>query len=190
MPVPLIAALIAALVTIAGWAVSNFLTGKREDQSRKSQAALRHLERQIEELYGPLEGLLTYAGVVYQLEQTRKKLRPANEADKDELAIQYFIENHYIPINQQIITLLRTKAYLMVGDRTPESFVGFMQHAASLEGFHNLWRKTGLKSFFMPPPEKNWPDIFHKEVSETLSNLRTKHDELILDLTGRKLSGG
>jgi hypothetical protein len=187
METPIIAALIAALVTIIGWIVANLFTKKREDQARKSQAALRHLEHQIEELYGPLEGLLAYSDIVFQLEQTRKKLRPPEQADKDGMVIQYFIENHYIPINQQIITLLRTKAYLMVGDKIPESFVQFMAHAANLECFHNLWRNTKLHSFFMPVPERNWANLFRSEVSQTLQDLRYRHAELIRDITGRKL---
>lgn len=187
MSPPLIAALIAAFVTIIGWIVSNYLIKQREDQARKSQAALRHLERQIEELYGPLAGLLTYSDIVYNLEQSRKTLRPAEQASQDAEVIQYFIENHYLPLNQQIITLLRTKTYLIVGDKTPESFTQFMSHAARLECLHNLWRSTKQHSFFMPGPEKDWPRIFHSEVEKGLQELRAKHAELIRDITGRKL---
>jgi hypothetical protein len=187
MSTALVAAVIAALVTIVGWIVSYLLTKRREDQARKSQAALHHLERQIGELYGPLEGLLTYAEIVFQLEQTRKKHRPAEQADKDPAVIQYFIENHYIPINQQIIGLLRTKTDLIVGEEIPTSFKQFMAHAANLECFHKLWRSTELHSFFVPKAEGDWPKIFHDEVSRTLQELRTRHAELILDVTGRKL---
>jgi hypothetical protein len=183
------AALIAASITVAGWIAAHYFSKRREDQARKSQAELRHLERQIEELYGPLEGLLTYSDIVYQLEQTRKGLRPPEQEDKDELVIHYFVQEHYVPMNRQIITLLRTKSYLAVGDETPVSFRKFMTHAANLECFHGLWQSKDLQSFFMPRPEQDWPSILRTEVGQTLQELRRRHSQLVRTVTGRKHSG-
>lgn len=188
MGTEIIVALIAGLITIIGWVVTYILAKKREDQSRKAQSALRHLERQIEELYGPLDGLLTYSGTVFRLEQTRKEKRSPEQAGKDPEVIRYFIENHYIPLNQQIMTLLRTKPHLIADDKMPESFKIFIERAAYLECLHKLWLNTKIDSPFMAAPGgANWASEFHDQVSQKLQELRTKHSELIQDITGRKL---
>ncbi|HZF40768.1 MAG TPA: hypothetical protein VE715_18245 [Blastocatellia bacterium] len=186
----IITALIAAAVSIIGWSVIHLFTKRREDHARKAQAAIRHLERQIEEFYGPLEGLLTYADTVYRLEQTRKQLRPSEQAAGDEVVIQFFIESYYIPLNRQITELMHSKVHLMVGEKVPESYKEFMAQAATLECFHNLWRKTNLHSFFMPAPERNWSKEAHAEVAQSLFELRMKHAELIRGETGKRLTRG
>jgi hypothetical protein len=50
----LLSALVAATVTLIGWFITSWLAKRREDEARRQEAALKHLERQIEELYGPL----------------------------------------------------------------------------------------------------------------------------------------
>jgi hypothetical protein len=184
----IIVALIAAAVSILGWSVVHLFTKRREDHARKAQAALRRLERQIEEFYGPLEGLLTYADTVYRLEQTRKQLRPSEQGAKDEDVIQFFIESYYIPLNRQITELMHSKVHLMVEEKVPESYKEFMAQAATLECFHNLWRKTNLHSFFMPSPAQDWANELRAEVAQRLFELRTKHAELIRDETGKRLT--
>ncbi|ARV59106.1 hypothetical protein BZZ01_11075 [Nostocales cyanobacterium HT-58-2] len=183
MPTPIVAAIIGAVVAAIGWVVANNFARSRDIESRQSQAHLRYLERQIEELYGPLEGLLSYASTIYELEQTRKQYRPAEQANRDSDVIRYFIEQHYIPINQQIVTLLRTKAHLMVNSQTPESFKRFLAYAAKLECTHNLWRHTELHSFFIPGYE--YPANFDEEVKATLHKLRENHTRLIRNVIGR-----
>jgi len=186
----IVTALIAATVSVIGWSVAHLFSKRREDHARKAQAAIRHLERQIEEFYGPLDGLLTYADTVYQLEQKRKQLRPSEQSANDKDVIQFFIESYYIPLNRQITELMHSKVHLMVEEKIPESYKEFMAQAATLESFHNLWRKTGLHSFFMPPPERDWAKALRAEVAQSLFELRTKHAELIRNETGKRLTHG
>jgi hypothetical protein len=55
---PVTAALMAGSVTAIGWLVSHILTVRREEQRRRTEAQLKFVERQIEDLYGPLAFLL------------------------------------------------------------------------------------------------------------------------------------
>ncbi|MCA9330595.1 hypothetical protein KC957_00980, partial [Candidatus Saccharibacteria bacterium] len=52
----LIGALAAGVFTALGWFVMHLLSDRRERVVQRRQAALHHLQRQIEELYGPLSG--------------------------------------------------------------------------------------------------------------------------------------
>src|ERR1700733_7516482 len=52
--IPLLVALIAAFVTAGGWITTHHLTKRKEDRVRRIENNLKHLERQIEEFYGPL----------------------------------------------------------------------------------------------------------------------------------------
>src|SRR5437868_6543765 len=51
-------ALLAAVVTAAGWFVTYFLTKRREDETRRLESSVSRMERQIEEFYGPLFNLI------------------------------------------------------------------------------------------------------------------------------------
>ena len=61
METPVIVALIAGSITGVGWLVNHWLSGRREEQRRRIEAQLKFVERQIEELYGPL-AFLIYEG--------------------------------------------------------------------------------------------------------------------------------
>jgi hypothetical protein len=61
MSTPVVVALIAGSITAVGWLVNHWLVSRREEQRRRIEAQLKYVERQIEELYGPL-ALLVYEG--------------------------------------------------------------------------------------------------------------------------------
>lgn len=54
---PLYVGFLAAGVTAIGWVITNYLTKNKEDRVRQLEATKKHLERQIEEFYGPLFNL-------------------------------------------------------------------------------------------------------------------------------------
>jgi hypothetical protein len=78
METPIVAAAvgatIAAAVAIVGWVVNHVLTGARDRYNQRLSASLRHTERQLEELYGPLaflvlEGRRNYSDLLERLER-------------------------------------------------------------------------------------------------------------------------
>lgn len=58
MEAPVLAAYIAGCVAALGWLVTHLLTTFREEKRRRIEAQLKYVERQLEELYGPLAFLL------------------------------------------------------------------------------------------------------------------------------------
>ena len=120
IPLPILSVLAGAL---AGGIVSLLI----ERRKRREEASLRHLQRQIEELYGPLYGLVQFGTAIREIEWQRlpKESRDEHGAPKDEQGgrvLQFFREHYYLPLNTQIVELIRTKPYLLRLRRNPRQF--------------------------------------------------------------------
>src|SRR5262249_4422659 len=120
----IVAALISGLVTIVGW----FVTRDTEEKKRQLETDLRHLERQMEELYGPLLGLVRQQKIAYKVVT---QLVPTKEGGggpdiekfgSDQTKVWNFVAGKYlIPIQRQMTDLLWGKVYLLESDRLPDS---------------------------------------------------------------------
>ncbi len=182
IPLPIIAALSGALVAGGFSLLTLILILRNEKRKRREEAALRHLQRQIEELYGPLFGLIEFGAAINDIEWKRL---PAEERDekgrpRDEeggKVIRFFREHYYLPLNNQMMELIRSKAYLLDSDAIPESFKIFMRHAAELDCFHGLWKEVDIKTHGKQPIE--YPPQFRSEVEGTLNALRDEYNEYI-----------
>jgi hypothetical protein len=62
-----IVALLGAVVTVIGWAVTNIYSTIHEASTRRQLARLEHLRKRIEEFYGPLVGIIRQTFVVYEI---------------------------------------------------------------------------------------------------------------------------
>jgi len=142
---------IGLLVVIAGYFFNRLLEKlrgglalRREIEMLRDQTGLKHLQRQIEELYSPLVGLIQYGEVVNQVEFAKA---PKDSTGQDAAEIRrYFAEKYYLPLNSQISDLIRTKIYLLDCDQLPESFQQFLRHSAQFECLHRLWQDKGIRS--------------------------------------------
>jgi hypothetical protein len=61
-----VTAIVAGAVTGVGWLVNQVLTGRADQARRHAQASLAYVERQLEELYGPLAFLLIEGTQTFQ----------------------------------------------------------------------------------------------------------------------------
>lgn len=66
MNTSIVVALIAGAVSAVGWMVNHILTDRRDREQKRTEALLKHVERQLEELYGPMAFLLYEARRAYQ----------------------------------------------------------------------------------------------------------------------------
>jgi hypothetical protein len=177
---PIIAALTGALA--AG--IFSLLTLRRKS---REEASLRHLQRQIEDLYGPLYGLIQFAEAINEIEMLRlpagsrdERGRPRDEEGGK--VIRFFREHYYLPLNQQIVELIRTKVYLLDSDVIPKSFNDFIRHAAQLDCFHQLWKEADISTHGVKPIE--YPLNFKSDVERTLNELRREYNEYIRRMKG------
>jgi hypothetical protein len=171
---------VTAFVTVAGWNISHILAKKREDETRMLEAAQKHLERQIEELYGPLLNLIEQIFNIWEvrgkiIQHNRSStLSPSNDTQNNE--IRYFIQEHYFfPLHEKIRELLTQKLYLADGGRIPESFRAYLEH--STQQIVQKALEKELKVNTQDVPILPWPDSFYEDVRNTLDSLMERYDQ-------------
>ena len=175
-------AVITACVTALGWVVTNYLSQRREEQKVKAEATLRYVERQLEELYGPLVALMYEGRQVFQ-ELLRSLGRDyvfleGVALPQDELKTWLFwADNSFLPRNRQIRDLLTSKPHLVEGSDFSESYVLFFLHESSWRVRHERWVKE--KVAYDWHSSVNWPLQFERDVIDTFKALKAKHSELL-----------
>src|SRR5690349_19457872 len=105
--VPIYVALVTGVFTGAGWVVTNYLSKKKEDRIGRLEATKRHLERQIEEFYGPLFNLIHQIAVCNHVQDAiltssdpyGNSIRSSSDADT---VRQFFQDNHFVPLHNEL----------------------------------------------------------------------------------------
>jgi hypothetical protein len=181
-------ALITASVTAIGWLVTNLLSRQREELKTRTEASLRHVERQLEELYGPLVALM-YEGRQIFAELLRSLGRnyvfqEGMPLPPEELRTWLFwAESSFLPRNRLIRDLLTSKPHLVDGSEFPASYVSFFLHESSWRIHHERWLKEQVAYDWHSAV--NWPLEFEREVIETFRTLKNRHAQLLGVLHGR-----
>jgi len=172
--------IIGALILAAGFFLNRLLEKwksaeelRRQHEALRDQTALRYLERQIDELYSPLVGLIEYAAVVFQI--ARKKVPEGSQSPEQTAVWRYFIEKYFLPLNSQMADLIRTKISLLNSDELPPSFQQFLHHQAQFECLHSLWKDRSISSDEISGG--GWPPKFGSDVQVSLEQLRRRHNQ-------------
>ena len=182
---PVIAALIAASVTAIGWLVTHILTRRSEEQRRRTEVQLKFVERQIEELYGPLafllhEGRRTFEDLLDALGR-QYVFEGDDPLPEHELKTWlYWVETEFLPRNERIKSLLMSKTHLVDGPVFPESYIAFLDHANSWAINHRRWKEQRVK--YSWHSKINWPTEFEREALDAFKRLNAKHSKLLGDL--------
>lgn len=189
MNTPLVVGILAASVTLIGWLVNHILTGHRERLNQHLAASLKFVERQLEELYGPLAFLIMEGRRTFKdLLETLGRDYVFDEKDslaEDELKLWLFwVENDFLPRNEKIQQLLMTKTHLIDGDKVPPSFLKFLEHHNSWKILHLRWQKEGVP--YSWHSKINWPTSFEKDILNTFNSLKTQHDKFLKRYTELK----
>jgi hypothetical protein len=131
----IIGALSGAVVAAARWFVSHTLSTRRDESARRTEATRDFLGRQIEELYGPLLGLIQYSRMVFDIgtkklpTDQQRHIDFARFTGRDDEIWRFFVEGYFLPVNAQIRNLIRAKMHLLDGAVLPDSFAQFFVHA-------------------------------------------------------------
>ena len=182
MQTPIVVALVAASVTALGWLVNHALTSYREEKRRQAETQLRYVERQLEELYGPLafwlyEGRRAFADLLDTLGR-RYVFQDDDPLPEDELRTWLFwAEFEFLPRNERIKQLLMTKTHLVQGAAFPQSYIRFLDHCNSWAINHCRWKEQGVE--YSWHSKVNWPKEFEDEVIDTFQRLKAEHSVLI-----------
>lgn len=189
MDTSVVVALIAGAVSAVGWMVNHILTERRDRIRQRTEASLKHVERQLEELYGPMAFLLYEARRTYQdLLDTLKRdyvfIKGKPLPEQELKTWLFWAEKSFLPRNEQIKELLTSKTHLIEGTRFPDSYVAFLDHQNSWSIQHKRWKEEGIE--YSWHSKINWPVDFEREVIETFEFLKAKHTALLGKLTQNK----
>ena len=174
-------ALLTALVTVIGWYVTYAYTKRREDRTRRIELRLRYLQRQIEELYGPLYSLILQ---IFNVWEVRERLVGADgtrlATEHRDRVEKYLWEEYFFPLHKEIRDLLRTKLYLLDGHEIPPSFEQYLQHSTQEACQIRLWSDLGIDTRHISGVE--WPPEFDENVTATLRHLIRAYEGELTEL--------
>ena len=183
----LIGALAGAIVSSLGWFVVHALSLRREVVARRDNAAREHVERQIEQLYGPLLGLIQHSRMAFAVAQKTLPINDGGQIDFSKFSDRhgevwrYFVEDYFVPVNGKIRELIRSKMHLLEAGVLPKSFGEFLVHEVQLEALHRLWKEHGVDSSgIISGP--GWPADFERETQAVLDELRVRHQHFLRHL--------
>jgi hypothetical protein len=183
----LIGAISGMIVASIGWFVKHTLTVKREEFARRNNTAREHLESQIKDLYGPLLGLIQHSRVVFKIAAS---ILPASGdgqiefsrfSERDGEVWRFFVESYFLPVNEEIRRLIRSRMYLLKDGVLPKTFEDFFVHEAQFEVLHRLWKEKAIDSSHLSG--HGWPSEFELQVQTTLDHLREQH-QMFLQFLG------
>jgi hypothetical protein len=184
-----IAATIAGSVASIGWLATYALTASANLRSLKQAAALRHIEKQLEELYGPL------AFLVLEGEQTFKELTQVlgreDIFDEDDHISEadlktwlFWAECDFLPRNEKIKELLSQKTHLLFNSKMADSYLEFLNHHNSWMIRHLRWKEQKID--YSWHSATNWPAEFVGDVLHAYESLQEQHTELLAKIKPRK----
>ncbi len=179
--VALIAAIISAIMTMQGWREEQ----RRSFQQMQYESEVEHIRRQIEELYGPLYGLIQKSeaiGEVYERVLPSDEEKKHSEASKNNYANIwiFFRENYFYPIGEKQAELINNKVYLLNSGEIPESFAQFLRHQATRECLLRLWKEHNIDNMQRKVSHGYPEQQFKEDVKTSLDQLREKYNNLIL----------
>jgi hypothetical protein len=189
MDAPVIAAIIAGSVAILGWPASYLFTSLANTANQRRVAALAHIEKQLQELYGPLaflvyEGRQSFEELIDSLGRTYV-FDENDQITKEDLKLwMFWAENDFIPRNFQIKTLLSQKTHLLYNSEMVDSYLKFLSHHNSWAIRHLRWQKEGVE--YSWHSKVNWPDKFEQDVLFAFDELRKEHAALLSKQAARR----
>ena len=168
-------ALISAVVAVTGW----FVTMKREENRRRLDVDLQNLRRKIDELYGPLVGLLYEQAAVWDVitrlvPMDGERPRRSEFGPQDWEKWNFFSEHHLIPIQRKVMDLVWAKVHLLNENTLPASLAQFIRNAAQFEALHTLYVKKHVRSDHVQG--QSWPEGLLTELESTLTGLKARHE--------------
>src|SRR5262249_31680045 len=72
---------------------------------------------------------------------------------------EFFFQNYFTPLHQEIAILLRTKLYLLEGGQLPDSFAAYLEHSTQEACQHRLASELDVDTSGVS--DRPWPDDFY-----------------------------
>jgi hypothetical protein len=180
-------------VTVIGWNVSNALAKRRDAETRQAEATLKHIERQIEEFYGPLLSLIEQIFNVWTVRENllfpEGRPSPIDPSDPRRNQIfTFFQTTYFFPLHGKLREILASKLYLVDAGSVPESFRQYLEHSTQQVVQHRLHADLGVSTDHIPGVP--WPDAFYDDVKASLDELMARHERVLRALQVEAVHSG
>ena len=156
-------------------------TKRHEDRTRRIEAKMKHLQRQIEELYGPLYSLVRQ---IFIANHVQYALLDSNETvlstEQRQNISDFFQTTYFIPLHSEIISILKTKLYLAEGADVPDSFYYYQKHAIQERIQRTLWLEKRIDTSFVSG--EKFPDGFFPDIEQSLKKVMAEYEEVVQSL--------
>jgi len=185
METSLLIALITTAVTLLGWVVTNSLSRYREDRTRRLEQDIKRYQQQLEKFYEPLFNLLHQAiiynnvehEILVEKQDPEGKLR-GNLGDATLLKVQeYFDNNYFVKLYDEINEILKRKLHLMLDGKVPDSIIEYMRHAYQDRVQKQLWKELGVSTDYLKG--KPFPNKFLKDIEQGLAATQRRLDDAL-----------
>jgi hypothetical protein len=145
-------AILTALVTIAGWFVTSFLTKRSEVAKQRIEREVKYLERQISEFYGPFFNLINQVVIMNHVQfgllesaNSAGKISPRDRAR----IIDYFQTRYFFPLHEQVNQILKDKLYLVDGSSLPEVVYTYLRSVSQERVQAELWKEFEIDTSYL-----------------------------------------
>jgi hypothetical protein len=173
--IPVIVALIAAVITIAGW----FVTKNLDRRQKRAEFRRAYIQRQIEEFYGPLYSLIWQ---IFSSNKLKERILMQCSLDEDEQTRvrRYFSDNYFLPLHARIKSILESKLYLVEGTSMPESIYEYLSHSLQEDTQYTLWAAHGISTIDVRGT--SFPQSFYEAIESTLKQLMLEYEVNVQEL--------
>jgi hypothetical protein len=174
-------ACLTGAVTAAGWFVTKRLDLRAQTKLKEAEFRRGHIQKQIEEFYGPLYSLVWQIFAINDLKDAmlrRKQIDPATKIQIDD----YFATKYFLPMHAEVRGILETKLYLVEGTRMPDSFQSYLRAALQETVQRELWSSSGIDTSFVKGAP--WPAGFYEDIHGPLMRLMAEYETDVQLLRG------
>jgi hypothetical protein len=173
-------------LTALGWFVTKRLDVRAQTKLKEAEFRRAHIQKQIEELYGPLYSLVWQIFAINDLKFAmlrHQQIDPAKKVQIDD----YFATKYFLPMHRQVKDILETKLYLVEGTSMPDSFQAYLRSALQETVQRDLWSSSGIDTSFVKGTP--WPSSFYDDINHALTTLMKEYETDVQLLKGGKQSG-
>jgi hypothetical protein len=148
------------------------------------QARLDRVNRQLEELYGPILALSSASAISWSVFRTRYRpddyyfFEPSVELTVEERdAWVAWMKTVFMPSNRSIYQLIVSKTHLLDGDDMPPPLLDFLAHVAGYEVVMDAWSRNDYSQL---TSLTNHPgDAFNEYLRTSFSHLKRRQQDLL-----------
>jgi hypothetical protein len=182
----LISTAIATAFAAIGWVVNYILTGYRDRENQRSTASLKFIERQLEELYGPLvflawEGRRTFEDLKETLGRSEAEGIFPLRSDQERDLWLFWFDKDLLPRHTKVQELLMAKTHLIEGAKMPDSYLQFLDYHNALKIDYLRWKEQG--TVYPSKPRVPFPYEFERDTISTFESLKKQHVKYLKKLT-------